>query len=91
MTKARRPGRKARTRSGSTPSWLRSQGTAAEVLDGVPVQVRFLQPYQAGKDYLCPGCYQVIPPGTGHMVVVPVDAPEDRRHWHRSCWQRRIG
>ena len=24
-----------------------------------------------------------------NLVVVPVDEPDDRRHWHRSCWSRR--
>jgi hypothetical protein len=52
-------------------------------------EVRRIQPYQALKTYLCPGCEQLIPARTGHLVVVPIGAPEDRRHWHRSCWQLR--
>ena len=52
------------------------------------VEVRHVQPYQAVKTYRCPGCDHEIPPGLGHEVVVPVDAPEDRRHWHTSCWFR---
>lgn len=51
--------------------------------------VRRIQPYQATKTYLCPGCNQEIPPGTGHVVAVPEEAPDLRRHWHRSCWERR--
>ena len=47
-----------------------------------------MQPYQAVKAYRCPGCDHEIPPGLGHEVVVPRDAPEDRRHWHTSCWHR---
>ena len=27
-----------------------------------------------------------IAPGTGHWVVVPKEAPDLRRHWHRGCW-----
>jgi hypothetical protein len=50
------------------------------------VEVRAVQPFQAVKTYRCPGCHGEIPPGTGHVVVVPVAAPEERRHWHRSCW-----
>lgn len=38
--------------------------------------VRFVQPYQATKSYLCPGCNRYIPTGMGHMVVVPADAPD---------------
>ena len=57
---------------------------AGEVLD-----IRAVQPYQARKAYLCPGCNQDIGAGTGHLVVVPVAAPELRRHWHRPCWAHR--
>lgn len=56
--------------------------------------VRPVQPYQARKPYTCPGCEIEIPPGTGHVVVVPEHAPDLRRHWHRGCWfkeQRRRG
>ena len=50
--------------------------------------VRRVQPYQATKTYRCPGCDHTIEPGTGHLVVVPRDAVDDRRHWHTACWQR---
>jgi hypothetical protein len=53
------------------------------------VQVRRVQPYEATKEYRCPGCHNAIPPGIGHCVAVPELAPELRRHWHRSCWERR--
>jgi hypothetical protein len=56
--------------------------------DGV-VEVRRIQPYQATKPYWCPGCNQDIPVGEGHLVVVPVEMPDDRRHWHKPCWQHR--
>ena len=52
-------------------------------------EVRRIQPYQARKTYVCGGCNNEIPPATGHLVVVPVEAPDLRRHWHHSCWQRR--
>lgn len=55
-----------------------------------PIQVRRIQPYEANKGYLCPGCQQQIPIGMGHVVTVPTDAPDLRRHWHHQCWQRRI-
>ncbi|MCU1452705.1 MAG: hypothetical protein JWN46_851 [Acidimicrobiales bacterium] len=59
------------------------------------VSVQRVQPYQAVKTYLCPGCNQDIAPGTGHLVAVPVAAPDERRHWHHGCWaaraQRRPG
>ncbi len=52
-------------------------------------EVRFVQPYEATKAYLCPGCNRDIPAGTGHMVAIPPDAPDLRRHWHRGCWNNR--
>lgn len=51
--------------------------------------MRRIQPYEATKTYLCPGCNHDIRPGTGHVVVVPTDAPDLRRHWHTACWQFR--
>lgn len=53
------------------------------------VEVRRVQPYQARKTYRCPGCNQDIAAGTGHVVVVPLDAPDLRRHWHAPCWASR--
>jgi hypothetical protein len=58
-------------------------------LDGATVEVRRVQPHQAVKDYVCPHCSQDITAGTGHVVVVPVLAPDLRRHWHHACWERR--
>lgn len=56
---------------------------------GLEVEVRRVQPYEATKAYQCPGCNQDIPSGTGHIVAVPTDAPDLRRHWHRGCWTNR--
>jgi hypothetical protein len=56
--------------------------------DDDEVTVRRVQPYQATKPYRCPGCDHPIPTGTGHVVVVPRRAVDDRRHWHASCWAR---
>jgi hypothetical protein len=56
--------------------------------DAPDVTVRHVQPYEAVKVYRCPGCDHEIPAGLGHEVVVPRDAPEDRRHWHTGCWFR---
>ena len=53
------------------------------------VEVRKVQPYEALKTYRCPGCHGEIGPGLGHLVVVPVDAPDLRRHWHHGCWRHR--
>ena len=56
---------------------------------GDRIDVRHVQPYQAEKTYRCPGCDHEIRPGEGHEVVVPRDAPEDRRHWHTRLLARR--
>ena len=44
----------------------------------------------ASKPYVCPGCNRDIPAGMGHIVAVPRDAPDLRRHWHRGCWDHRL-
>jgi hypothetical protein len=61
------------------------------IWDGVygDVEVRRVQPYEAHKTYVCPGCNRDIPPGLGHYVAIPGDAPDLRRHWHYACWDRR--
>lgn len=43
----------------------------------------------AAKHYRCPGCDQEIPPGVPHVVAWPQTAVDDRRHWHRACWNAR--
>jgi hypothetical protein len=44
----------------------------------------------SGKRYRCPGCDQEIPPGVGHVVAWPQHGDvDDRRHWHRACWNAR--
>lgn len=39
------------------------------------------------KAYRCPGCDLEIRPGVWHLVVVPQEMPEERRHWHEHCWR----
>jgi hypothetical protein len=53
------------------------------------VEVQRVQPYQASKSYRCPGCNQDIAAGVGHLVAVPAEAPDLRRHWHHPCWEHR--
>ena len=46
----------------------------------------------ASREYLCPGCQQMIPMGTPHVVAWPAEGMgglEDRRHWHTGCWEAR--
>jgi hypothetical protein len=53
--------------------------------------VREITGSSSTKVYRCPGCDQEIRPATPHVVAWPVDggALEDRRHWHRPCWNAR--
>ncbi|AKG45560.1 ATP/GTP-binding protein [Streptomyces xiamenensis] len=52
--------------------------------------VRRISGGAAVKHYRCPGCDQEIPPGVPHVVSWPrAGAVDDRRHWHRSCWEAR--
>ncbi|WP_433474119.1 ATP/GTP-binding protein [Spirillospora sp. CA-142024] len=52
--------------------------------------VRSIAGANATKPYRCPGCDQEIPPGVGHVVAWRAgDGGDDRRHWHRPCWQAR--
>jgi hypothetical protein len=53
------------------------------------VEVRRVHPFEATKTYRCPGCNHEIRAGTGHVVVVPLEAPDLRRHWHTPCWEWR--
>jgi hypothetical protein len=55
----------------------------------VECDVRRIQPYEARKPYICPGCQRDIPEGMGHVVAVPREAPDLRRHWHHGCWAAR--
>jgi len=52
--------------------------------------VTVVQPYAARKPYLCPGCSNTIQVGLGHLVVIPEEAPDLRRHWHRGCWFKEL-
>ena len=53
------------------------------------IQVKRVQPYEALKAYVCPGCNRGIPEKMGHYVCVPTEATDLRRHWHYACWDRR--
>jgi len=71
------------TTAGAPPA-----ANGVDPLLGGPAEVRTVHPFQATKRYRCPGCGHAIEAGTGHLVVVPVDAPDLRRHWHRPCFER---
>ena len=59
------------------PSWA--------IVEGVEVRTVAGQ-----KVYRCPGCDHEIRAGVQHLVVVPTDDAEARRHWHTECWRREL-
>ncbi|MCS4489815.1 hypothetical protein N7326_05485 [Corynebacterium sp. ES2794-CONJ1] len=94
-------GRKNRRANISSSHQLPSHGAAffgtREVVgprwaQGEIFLMRLMGSSTAKKYYICPGCNQNIPPGITHVVAWPKDyggRAEDRRHWHRACWERR--
>jgi hypothetical protein len=70
--------------------WRRVGGPLALEWAADGWRLRLVQPYQAVKVYRCPGCDHEIPARTLHVVVWPEGTPDERRHWHRPCWDRRF-
>jgi hypothetical protein len=68
------PASAARTPQSAAPLWALAPGTDVRRVSG-------------DKPYRCPGCDLEVRPGSWHFVVVPEDAPDERRHWHERCWQ----
>jgi hypothetical protein len=51
--------------------------------------VRKITGSSSTKPYRCPGCDQLIPTATPHIVAWPVEDIELRRHWHTACWAKK--
>ena len=51
--------------------------------------VRAVSGSGTGRAYRCPGCDQLLPAGSPHVVAWPQGRPDDRRHWHTACWSAR--
>lgn len=87
----RRPVSRKRA-AGNDPRPLSAGGFGSRVdLGDDAYQVRTVTGSGAAKDYRCPGCDQLIPVGTAHVVVWPAaesGGVADRRHWHSGCWRR---
>jgi hypothetical protein len=63
---------------GLAPAWAQADGVVVRQVTG-------------DRPYRCPACQQIIRPGTVHVVVVPDDAVDLRRHWHVPCWRTELG
>jgi hypothetical protein len=66
----------------------RRDNFVTDPLTGQTAELRHVQPVESNKEYVCPGCNQEIKVRTGHLVVVPLSAPDLRRHWHTPCFER---
>jgi hypothetical protein len=44
----------------------------------------------ASKIYRCPGCDHEIRTAVPHVVAWRIGEEDDRRHWHRACWEARL-
>lgn len=42
------------------------------------------------KPYRCPGCDHEVRAGIWHLVVVPAEDVDARRHWHTECWRSEL-
>ena len=52
-------------------------------------RVRRITGSSSTKPYRCPGCDQMIPMATPHVVAWIEEDVESRRHWHTACWTKR--
>lgn len=51
--------------------------------------VRKITGSSSTKAYRCPGCDQLIPTATPHIVAWIDDDLDSRRHWHSACWTKK--
>lgn len=88
------PRRHRRAADAPGPSSTRSLTERIETHQGLDYRVRTLRGDSAsgsGGPYRCPGCDQLVPAGSPHIVAWPDHDAEasDRRHWHTVCWTNR--
>ena len=63
------------------------RGSAPEWADAPGFDVRHVG---GEKEYRCPGCDHVVRQDAWHLVVVPQDDVDSRRHWHTECWRSEL-
>ncbi len=84
--RSKRAGRNPGT--GEEDEISRSFSTIEEHEEGF-YTVRKITGSTSTKPYRCPGCDQLIPTATPHIVAWPHDDVDDRRHWHTKCWEKK--
>ncbi|MGI9001298.1 MAG: hypothetical protein ACR2GH_06485 [Pseudonocardia sp.] len=92
MPRSPRPRRSARLPEYHVPLRPASFTRAESGPDGEWL-VRSVPGSSSTKTYRCPGCDQLVPAGTPHVVTWPAagyGSVADRRHWHCPCWAARI-
>ena len=52
-------------------------------------RVRRITGSSSSKVYRCPGCDQMIPLATPHVVAWKDYDEDGRRHWHTACWAKK--
>jgi hypothetical protein len=62
--------------------------TVEEHQEGI-YTVRKITGSSSSKPYRCPGCDQLIPTATPHIVAWMNEDLESRRHWHTACWNKK--
>jgi len=68
----------------------RGPGLAASGPDWAGLPGHDIRTVGGQKVYRCPGCDHEIRAGVQHLVIVPTDDPDERRHWHTECWRREL-
>jgi hypothetical protein len=91
MPRANRPRRAAAPRAEHPPLGSAALTRTEIAADGEWL-VRSIPGSSSAKAYRCPGCDQVLPAGTPHLVTWPAGeygSVAERRHWHVTCWAAR--
>jgi hypothetical protein len=88
MPRRNAPKRAKRASDGDDVERPVSLGSAAHAPVGW--NARTIQPTNATKRYVCPGCEAAIDAGTKHLVAWPSEAESHRRHWHEHCWRAAV-
>ena len=81
-------GRRARNSQSEENEGGTSFQTVEEHHEGI-YTVRKITGSSSSKPYRCPGCDQLIPTATPHIVAWIDDDLDSRRHWHSACWTKK--
>lgn len=83
-----RPKQRGRKMKNDEESDSPSHQSIEEHSEGI-YMVRKITGSSSNKPYRCPGCDQLIPMATPHIVAWIEHDVESRRHWHSACWSKK--